>query len=358
MRQEIFGSNRMKNKGKAKDMLTRPQNTKQLPKISVITPSFNREKYIEMNIKSLLAQSYNNFEHIIIDGGSNDKTLDIIKQYEGKYDMRWISEPDEGMYDAINKGLKLATGDIIAYLNTDDLYMPWTLEVVADIFTRPVNSKVGFIYGDAVRMDLINNRDKLILLSEFRHKIFALGRGMGIVQPSAFIRASVIDKVGYFDKNYNISADSEYWVRIAESGIQHKKIDEILSVEIAHQMALSYNDSSKANYIGDVAKLRNRYVKRYRENIATKIICKAIKIRSKVLYRLILVRFVISCLLYRYLKLQPKQWACFIKHDSKINLRELMLEGFTPHNNKKRVFNPLFRISEEILETLKNKAGI
>lgn len=106
------------------------------PLFSIITPTFNRRDFLEINIKSLLNQSYQNFEHIVIDGGSTDGTVELLKKYESQYNMRWISEPDNGIYDAVNKGIKMAKGEIIAYLNSDDFYFPWTLEVVANFFFK------------------------------------------------------------------------------------------------------------------------------------------------------------------------------------------------------------------------------
>ena len=94
------------------------------PKVSIVTACYNSEKYIEDCIKSIMRQTYDNVEHIIVDGGSTDGTLDIIKKYENQYNMRWISEKDNGMYDAITKGFRMASGEIYAWLNSDDMYMP------------------------------------------------------------------------------------------------------------------------------------------------------------------------------------------------------------------------------------------
>src|SRR4030067_3134955 len=93
-----------------------------LPLVSIITPSLNQGEFIEETILSVKNQTYENIEHIIVDGGSTDDTLNILKKYAGSYRMRWLSEPDNGMYQAINKGMRLANGEILAYLNSDDLY--------------------------------------------------------------------------------------------------------------------------------------------------------------------------------------------------------------------------------------------
>ena len=101
------------------------------PKISVITPSYNQAEFLEKTILSVLNQNYPNLEYIIIDGGSSDGSVEIIKKYE-RYIAYWVSEKDDGMYEAINKGLKISTGDILAYLNSDDLYKSNTVKIAAE----------------------------------------------------------------------------------------------------------------------------------------------------------------------------------------------------------------------------------
>lgn len=113
-------------------------------KISIVTPVYNGETYIEYCILSIKKQKYTNYEHIIIDGGSTDRTVEIIKKYEGTYPMRYISEPDEGMYDAICKGFNMATGDIMAWLNYDDMYMDNAFEIVNTVFEQ---SSVQWLTG-------------------------------------------------------------------------------------------------------------------------------------------------------------------------------------------------------------------
>lgn len=99
-------------------------------KISIVTPVFNGEKYIEECMCSIMNQHYSNYEHIIVDGGSTDNTLSIIKKYKNKYNLTYISEKDNGMYDAIVKGFKMSSGEILAWLNSDDIYMPWAFSVM------------------------------------------------------------------------------------------------------------------------------------------------------------------------------------------------------------------------------------
>lgn len=110
------------------------QNISSWPLISIVTPSFNQGQFIEMTIRSILDQGYPNLEYVIIDGGSTDGSTEIIQKHEGQL-AYWVSEPDGGQYDAINKGFSKTTGEIMAWLNSDDKYTPWALSVVAEIFT-------------------------------------------------------------------------------------------------------------------------------------------------------------------------------------------------------------------------------
>lgn len=171
------------------------------PRITIVTPCFNSEKYIEFCIKSIMSQSYKNVEHIIIDGGSTDKTLDIIRKYEGKYNMRYLSETDNGMYDAITKGFNLATGDIYAWLNSDDMYMPWACEVVASVMSK-TNIKwctgIPTIYNKKGVQTLAFSR----LVPVYPRKYIAMGYFDGrvagfIQQESTFWTKELWDKCGH-----------------------------------------------------------------------------------------------------------------------------------------------------------------
>src|SRR3954447_3859663 len=106
-----------------------------LPKISVVTPSFNQAEYLEETLRSVLDQEYTNLEYIVIDGGSTDGSVDIIRRYEDRL-AYWVSEPDQGQYDALNKGFARTTGEIMAWLNSDDKYLDWTFSSVAEAMSK------------------------------------------------------------------------------------------------------------------------------------------------------------------------------------------------------------------------------
>jgi glycosyltransferase involved in cell wall biosynthesis len=179
-----------------------------LPKISIITPSFNQGQYIEQTILSVIEQGYENLEYIIIDGGSSDNTLKIIKKYE-KYITCWVSEKDKGQSDAINKGIKLATGDIINWLNSDDYYMPGALDHVATVFSNPdttvycgrsrvfSDSNVYYSQGSDV---YVGNLAKTIGWAR-------------IDQPETFFRKKVWDCLEMVNEHFHYIMDKELWIR-------------------------------------------------------------------------------------------------------------------------------------------------
>ena len=173
--------------------------TKEKPLVSIVTPVYNGEKYLEDTIQSIINQTYDNIEYIIIDGGSTDKTLDIIKKYEDKI-AYWMSEQDRGMYDGINKGFKMATGEIFAWLNADDKYYHSAVEIVVRIFNK-YSKNIKWVTG----IPSIYDKDGLIVrvgypACYFRRFIrMGLYRGdiLGCIQQeSTFWRKSLWEKAG------------------------------------------------------------------------------------------------------------------------------------------------------------------
>lgn len=181
------------------------------PKISVITPSYNQGKYIEDTIKSVINQDYPNLEYIIIDGGSTDETIEIIKKYEHKIHY-WCSEKDNGQTDALIKGFNLATGDIYCWLNSDDIFEPNTLKTVAQFFID--NPEAEFVYGNAVWIDE-NSR----VLYERKEMPFVkwvwLYTYNYIPQPSTFWKSSLYRKVGGLDPKFTLSMDGDLFARFS-----------------------------------------------------------------------------------------------------------------------------------------------
>ena len=183
-------------------------------KISIITVTFNSAETLPDTIESVLRQDYDDYEYLVIDGGSKDATVDIIKQYEPRFGgkMRWISEPDKGMYDGINKGIRMATGDVVGIINSDDFYHR------NDIF-RIINSSfeenpgIQAIYGD-VRFVTPGNLDKTVrYYSSAKFKPSKFRWGWMPAHPTFFTYRSNFDKFGLYKTDYRIAADYELLIR-------------------------------------------------------------------------------------------------------------------------------------------------
>ena len=183
-------------------------------KISLITVTFNSAETLPDTIESVLRQDYDDYEYLVIDGGSKDATVDIIKQYEPRFGgkMRWISESDKGMYDGINKGIRMATGDVVGIINSDDFYHR------NDIF-RIINSSfeenpgIKAIYGD-VRFVTPGNLDKTVrYYSSAKFKPSKFRWGWMPAHPTFFTYRSNFDKFGLYKTDYRIAADYELLIR-------------------------------------------------------------------------------------------------------------------------------------------------
>lgn len=180
-----------------------------LPKISIITPSFNQATFLERTILSVLNQGYPNLEYIIIDGGSNDDTVSIIRKYS-RWLSWWASQPDRGQVDAINRGLRLATGEWVAWQNSDDIYFPGTFyDLVSTASKYP---KAELIAGDLM---LIDEHDRHIREVRYIKPSYNALRseGMLIANQAAFWRRGLHERLGWLDEQYDVSFDYEWFLR-------------------------------------------------------------------------------------------------------------------------------------------------
>ena len=180
------------------------------PTVSIVTPSYNQASYLEAALRSVLEQDYQPLEYLVVDGGSTDGSQAIIQQYANKLAW-WVSEPDQGQADAINKGFKKATGEIVAWLNSDDLYLPGAVSAAVEIFEE--HPEVGVVYGDAISADGEGR-----LLNELRAAswdVLDLLQFKIICQPAVFMRRSALEAVGYLDPSYHFFLDHQLWIRLA-----------------------------------------------------------------------------------------------------------------------------------------------
>jgi len=178
------------------------------PSVSIITVCFNSEKYLERAIKSVVTQDYPHIEHIIIDGGSKDGTLDIIEKYKNRISY-WISEPDNGIYDAMNKGIKVAKGDILYFLNSDDRL--YNRDVVKNAAYFLNSKNVDFVYGNILNCSLNSPNFLLGKYPNFITKRHFLRGTIG--HPATFFRRGCFVKAGNFDIRYRILSDYEWFLR-------------------------------------------------------------------------------------------------------------------------------------------------
>ena len=208
---------------------------KEWPKISIVTPSFNQGQFLEETILSVLNQDYPNLEYIIIDGGSTDNSVEIIKKYADRL-AYWVSEPDKGQSDAINKGFRKSSGEILAWINSDDVYYSGVLAKMAQYFVD--HPEVDFIFG---YHDDIDETGKILRRgTHFPYVAHAFRRGFAqICQPTSFWRRSVWDSCGPLDENRHYLMDLDYFLGVVESDFQVRAVP-------VRVCAFRYHSHSKA----------------------------------------------------------------------------------------------------------------
>jgi len=192
-------------------------NNRVWPKISVVTPSFNQGQYIEATIESVLGQKYPNLEYIIMDGGSTDGTVGIIEKYS-EHLAYWVSEPDEGQTDALIKGFDRASGDILCWLCSDDLFESKTLHEVAETFTEQPDWQV--VYGDSFWIDADSRPIRFKREIGFNRFIWMYDHNY-LPQPSTFWRRGIYEQVGGLDIRWDLTMDADLWIRFAERATPH-----------------------------------------------------------------------------------------------------------------------------------------
>ena len=182
-----------------------------LPLVTIVTPSFNQARYIEATIQSVVGQDYPNIEYLIVDGGSTDGTVDIIKKYEGRISW-WVSEQDKGQTDAINKGFNRANGQILAWLNSDDTYEPGAVaQALQYLLEHP---EVGMVYGDCNFIDEEGRVIGRFASAQTDYRLLRQGY-VHIPQQTMFFRADLWKQVGPLDPSFYFAMDYDLWTRLA-----------------------------------------------------------------------------------------------------------------------------------------------
>jgi glycosyltransferase involved in cell wall biosynthesis len=180
------------------------------PLVSIVTPSYNQAAYLEDAIRSVLAQDYTPLEYLIVDGASQDGSLQIIQRYAGRLAW-WVSEPDRGQAEAINKGFQHARGDIVAWLNSDDVYLPGAVRSAVDALRA--NPQAGMVYGEAVTIDSAGRPLNRLAFGDW--ELRELMNFRVICQPAVFMRRALLEKAGYLDDSFHYMLDHHLWLRMA-----------------------------------------------------------------------------------------------------------------------------------------------
>lgn len=201
------------------------------PRITIVTPSYNQGSFLEETIRSVLLQGYANLEFIVVDGASSDASVAIIRKYEPWLTF-WVSEKDRGQTHAINKGLTRATGEIFAYLNSDDLFVPGALAAIGDAFIRHPLADV--IYGKCVYIaedgrELETRQARFEGLDDYLPVWRRIGRRENLTQPEVFCRLSALRRVGEFREDLRFVMDYEMWIRMLRAGSVFHPIDRRLA---------------------------------------------------------------------------------------------------------------------------------
>lgn len=229
------------------------------PKISIITPSLNQGQYIERTIRSVLSQDYPDLEYLVMDGGSSDQTLDILKRYSGR--VKWVSEKDSGQTNAINKGLAMATGEILAYLNADDLFLPGTLNKVAQQFLERPDAM--WMTGKCLIVDEYD-REVRKLITAYKniwlgvHSPSLLLITDYISQPATFWRADIMKEIGMLDETLHYAMDYEYWLRLSAK-YPLTILPEYLAAFRVHSQSKNTNAGHGRSYIDEEKLIIKKY---------------------------------------------------------------------------------------------------
>jgi GT2 family glycosyltransferase len=197
------------------------------PVVSIVTPCLNPGTRLARCVESVAAQTYGHIEHIVVDGGSTDGTVEWLTSARG---IRWLSEPDRGQAEAINKGFGIASGAILTWLNMDDVLMPSAVERAVDAFAR--EPALGLVYGDCRIVE--NGEDVLNWRAPKRLTARSIEGGTSIPQPGAFVTRWALERVGGLNESFELAMDVDLWLRLVAAGIENRRIPGVVSIFELH----------------------------------------------------------------------------------------------------------------------------
>lgn len=226
---------------------------KPMPRISIVTPSFNQGQFLEETVRSVLLQGYPNLEYIVIDGGSTDNSVEIIRKYE-RWLTHWISEPDRGQASAINKGFRQSTGQVMAWLNSDDCLQPGAIRQVVSVFNRSPQTNVVCGYRQVVDANSRHVRYEAYLKPDK----FSLSRICYIPQETVYWRRTVWQTVGELDESYQFALDFDYWQRVLLAGYRFDLMPRFISLFRLH--ANAKGERSLGVRVRELARIHLRYL--------------------------------------------------------------------------------------------------
>ena len=238
-------------------------------KFSIVTPNYNYGRFLKKALESVLAQTDASgapaIEHVVIDGGSTDDSVSILKDWaafaaaqpaakDGRYSFSYVSEPDHGQTDAINKGLRRATGDIVAWLNADEWYLPGKLALVAAEFAR--RPKTDFIYGEPLFVDK-DGKPIRVKWDHWPSRFVLLCHDCHIASCCSFWRRELLDKDGFLDSSFKVAMDYEYWCRLVRHGRRFRFCPHVIGVFIWHEGNVSFSFAERGR--AEVSEVKRRH---------------------------------------------------------------------------------------------------